>query len=143
MPTADLAADLQVEVFAAALAALRAGKGPHGPMVAWLFGIARHKIADSFRQGRVEDDARRQLAMQPVALYDDDLERIDLLRDAPEVLGWLEDLPTDQRDAVVARVIDERDYAEIAGSLHCSEQIVRKRVSRGLAGLRARSEKTR
>jgi RNA polymerase sigma-70 factor (ECF subfamily) len=37
-------------------------------------------------------------------------------------------------------VIDERSYADIAGELRCSEQVVRKRVSRGLAQLRARLE---
>jgi RNA polymerase sigma factor (sigma-70 family) len=141
LPSADVAADLLLEVFAAALAGLRGGNGPRGPVAAWLFGIARHKIADSYRQGRVETAARHGLGMQPVSFDDDDLQRIEALRGPPELLGWLEELPADQRDAVTARVIDERDYAEIAGALSCSEQIVRKRVSRGLAGLRARMEK--
>ena len=35
-----------------------------------------------------------------------------------------------------ARVIDELDYDEIATALSCSELVVRKRVSRGLAQLR-------
>jgi DNA-directed RNA polymerase specialized sigma24 family protein len=38
---------------------------------------------------------------------------------------------------VTARVIEERDYGEIAGQLSLSEQVVRKRVSRGLARLRS------
>jgi RNA polymerase sigma-70 factor (ECF subfamily) len=33
-------------------------------------------------------------------------------------------------------VVDERDYAEIAKDLRCSEAVVRKRVSRGLARMR-------
>jgi DNA-directed RNA polymerase specialized sigma24 family protein len=37
-------------------------------------------------------------------------------------------------------VIDERDYAEIAEQMRCSEQVARKRVSRGLAAMRARLE---
>jgi RNA polymerase sigma-70 factor (ECF subfamily) len=46
-------------------------------------------------------------------------------------------LPADERAAVRARVIDELGYGEIARSLGCSEMVVRKRVSRGLARLRA------
>lgn len=34
----------------------------------------------------------------------------------------------DERRAVRARVIDERDYGEIARSLGCSEMVIRKRV---------------
>ncbi|MGH2930562.1 MAG: sigma factor-like helix-turn-helix DNA-binding protein, partial [Solirubrobacteraceae bacterium] len=45
--------------------------------------------------------------------------------------------PTDERAAVRARVIEEREYGEIARSLGCSEMVIRKRVSRGLARLRA------
>ena len=49
-------------------------------------------------------------------------------------------LPPAQRDAVRERVLDERDYEEIAERLECSSQVVRKRVSRGLAALRAHVE---
>jgi RNA polymerase sigma-70 factor (ECF subfamily) len=46
-------------------------------------------------------------------------------------------LPADARSAVLARVVEERDYGEIAASLRCSEMVVRKRVSRGLQALRS------
>jgi RNA polymerase sigma-70 factor (ECF subfamily) len=49
----------------------------------------------------------------------------------------LSDLPEDLREAVVARVLEERDYDEIAAKLGCSQQVVRKRVSRGLTRLRS------
>jgi RNA polymerase sigma-70 factor (ECF subfamily) len=39
---------------------------------------------------------------------------------------------------VLAHVVEDRDYAEIADHLRCSESVVRKRVSRGLAALRVR-----
>jgi len=57
------------------------------------------------------------------------------------VLGLLDRLPAVQRDAVHARVIDERSYAELAAELRISEANARKRVSRGLAALRAELEK--
>ncbi len=51
-------------------------------------------------------------------------------------LSLLDALPADQRAAVRARVIDGRDYAELAGELDCTELVVRQRVSRGLRTLR-------
>src|ERR671916_661359 len=44
-------------------------------------------------------------------------------------------LPADQRAAIEARVLDEREYAEIASSARTSASVIRQRVSRGLAGL--------
>jgi DNA-directed RNA polymerase specialized sigma24 family protein len=48
----------------------------------------------------------------------------------------LDGLAVEQRDAVRARVIDDRSYDEIAVALRCSPAAARKRVSRGLARLR-------
>jgi RNA polymerase sigma-70 factor (ECF subfamily) len=47
-------------------------------------------------------------------------------------------LAVEQRDAITARFINGLDYPEIAVEMQCSEQVVRKRVSRGLSALRAR-----
>jgi RNA polymerase sigma factor (sigma-70 family) len=75
----------------------------------------------------------------PVLAVDDELiERIEATASDGRALKLLARLPADQREALTARVVDERDYAEIAGEISCSESVVRKRVSRGLATLRAR-----
>jgi RNA polymerase sigma factor (sigma-70 family) len=50
----------------------------------------------------------------------------------------LAELPPEQREAVEARVLHDREYGEIAGELSCSEAVVRQRVSRGLRALRLR-----
>lgn len=50
----------------------------------------------------------------------------------------LETLPGEQRQAIEARVVHEREYLEIAQELRCSEALVRQRVSRGLRTLRSR-----
>ena len=106
--------------------------------MAWLFGIARNNLAMSRRQGRVEARARRRLGMAPLVLTDEAIERIsDLDHTALELVH---DLPDEQQAAVRARVIDERDYPDIAKDLRCSEAVVRKRVSRGLGAVRARME---
>jgi DNA-directed RNA polymerase specialized sigma24 family protein len=39
-------------------------------------------------------------------------------------------------------VLDERPYHEIAGELRCSELVIRKRVSRGLARVREQLRET-
>lgn len=133
----ELAADLTAEVFAAALAACPRYQPRRAPASAWLFAIAQHKLARSRRRGAVEDRARRRLGMAPIRLDDVDLERIDELAEGSEALmRMLDELPHDQREAVRARVLEERPYEEIAGRLSCSAAVVRQRVSRGLARLR-------
>jgi RNA polymerase sigma-70 factor (ECF subfamily) len=138
----ELAADLAAETFAAALLASSRYREAIAPPRAWLYAIARHKLADSLRRGQVEDRARRKLRMSPVELNDDDLTRVEEIAAAERPGGaafeLLDELPEDVRNALGARVLDGRDYSDIATELRCSEQVVRKRVSRGLAQLRAR-----
>jgi RNA polymerase sigma factor (sigma-70 family) len=135
----ELTADLTAEVFAAALLAAERYRPGERPALAWLYGIAAHKLADSRRRGRVEDEARRRLAFEPLAIDDADLARVEELADVGggAAESALLSLPPDQRDAVLARVVEERPYAEIASEMHCSELLVRQRVSRGLRALRA------
>jgi RNA polymerase sigma-70 factor (ECF subfamily) len=136
----ELTADLTAEVFAAALIAARRYRPGGRPALAWLYGIAAKKFADSRRRRRVETDARRRLALDPIGLEDDDLERIPSIARSGDLAAAVASLPEDQRSAVLARVVDERDYSEIAADLACSEMVVRKRVSRGLRVLRERLE---
>jgi RNA polymerase sigma factor (sigma-70 family) len=131
---AEVAADLTAETFAAALASVRRFRASRGPAGVWLFGIAHNTLAMSARRGRVEASARRRLGIPPLELTDALIERIDAL--AGPALELVGELPPEQEQAVRARVIDERDYAEIAKDLRCSEAVVRKRVSRGLAQMR-------
>jgi RNA polymerase sigma-70 factor (ECF subfamily) len=138
----DVAADLAAETFAQALAGARSFDPALGSPRAWLFGIARHQLADAWERGRVEDRARRRLGIEPLALTDGALERIEELgsHSGAGALELLAELPADQRRAVQGRVLEERDYGELARSLACSESVVRQRVSRGLRSLRARLE---
>jgi RNA polymerase sigma factor (sigma-70 family) len=136
----ELAADLAAEVFAAALAAAasfdseRAGSASAG---GWLFAIAHNTLSTSLRRGRVAATARRRLGMrEPLSLDDLDLERIEALGATAPLSELLADLPAPEREAVLARVLEERDYDELAADLGCSELVVRKRVSRGLIRLR-------
>ena len=131
---ADLAADLTSETFAAALSGRRRYRPRKGAAAAWLFGIASRKLADAQRRGYAERRMCRRLGMERIDLTDADVAHIEALGES--VL--LEGLPPAQADAIRAHVVDERGYDEIAGDLHTSEAVVRKRVSRGLATARRR-----
>jgi RNA polymerase sigma factor (sigma-70 family) len=134
----EVAADLTAETFAAALASAHRFKPRREPAAAWLFGIAGNTLAMSRRRGRVEARARQRLGMAPLELSDEAIERIAELDHV--ALTLVDDLPADQQEAVRARVIDERDYADIAKDMRCSEAVVRKRVSRGLRTMRTHLE---
>ncbi len=76
VPDPELAFDLAAETFAAVVTGASTYDGS-GPPAAWLFGIARNKLRESLRRGRVEDEARRALGLEPVRLDDEDLERVE------------------------------------------------------------------
>ena len=135
VPDAELAMDLAAETFAAALGSLSSFVPGDEPATAWLFAIARHRWFDALRHGQVEDRARRVLEMQALVVDDHALAVIERLA-AAGAMDLLDALPDDQRDAVIARHLDDREYDEIAAQLRCSESVVRKRVSRGLTSLK-------
>jgi RNA polymerase sigma factor (sigma-70 family) len=132
----EVAADLMAETFAAALANAHKYKAGQGPPVAWLFGIARNLLIDSYRRGQVIARARERLALEPLELEDSDIARIHELAGLPSTEELLADLTPEEAQALRARVIDERSYTDIADELRCSPAVVRQRVSRGLAHLR-------
>jgi RNA polymerase sigma factor (sigma-70 family) len=133
----EAAADLTAETFAAALVARGRYEPRATPAAAWLFGIAQHKLTDFRRRGSAETRMRSRLGMERVAVSAEDAELIRWLGEEVAV-AMVADLPPDQRDAIRAHVIEDRDYAEIARSGQLSEATVRKRVSRGLQVLRER-----
>jgi RNA polymerase sigma-70 factor (ECF subfamily) len=85
----------------------------------------------------VLDETRVRLALEPLAIDDDSLERLSELAD-DIAMEALRALPGEQRQAVEARVLEDRDYGELAVTLDCSESVVRQRVSRGLRAIRDR-----
>jgi RNA polymerase sigma-70 factor (ECF subfamily) len=92
-------------------------------------------MMDSARRGQVESDSRARVGMGRVELDAEQLEVIADRADVPlrETLASLEAV---QRGAVIRRVVLEESYRAIAADMRCSEQVARKRVSRGLARLR-------
>jgi RNA polymerase sigma factor (sigma-70 family) len=136
----ELSADLAAEVFAAAMLAAGRYRPEQSSALPWLCGIARNKVSESRRRGRAEDRARRRLGIPREPLDDEDLARVDeIAGEAPVVFELVEELPAAQRSALLARVVDERGYREIAGDVGISEAAARQRVSRALIWLRTRT----
>jgi RNA polymerase sigma-70 factor (ECF subfamily) len=137
----ELAADLTAETFAAALGSIATYQAERGEPRPWLFGIAHHVLARSLDRGRVENEARRKLAMPRLIIDDAAIERIEEIASLNgSASHLLSELSPPIRDAISGRVVDEQNYRELAQALACSESVVRQRVRRGLAQMRARLE---
>jgi RNA polymerase sigma-70 factor (ECF subfamily) len=138
----DVAVDLLAETFATAFEDRGQFRGSDAEAAgAWLFSIARHRLADYFRRGQVERRMLGRLGVERRPLTDAEYDRIEELAASHElrraVAGELAALPIDQREAVRLRVVEERSYEELARSLGISEQTARARVSRALRALRS------
>jgi RNA polymerase sigma factor (sigma-70 family) len=137
---AQTAADLTAETFAQAFGSRKRFRDTGNPARAWLFGIAHHQLAREARGRRISDRyRRRRLGMEPVAVDDLSLERIEALADfatiRDEVRSALRRLPANQANAVLLRVGYELPYDEVAQRLGCSPGAARVRVTRGLTRL--------
>src|ERR1700722_3245074 len=137
--SAEVALDLTAETFAAALEAAPRYVPRPEPARGWLYGIAWNKLREARRLGHAEETARRALGMAPIVLTDEGIERIEAVAGAA---AMLQALPAEQRNAVQARVLDDRSDDDIAAELQCSPGVVRQRVSRGVRSIRSRLEAT-
>lgn len=132
----ETAAELTADVFAEAFASRHRYQSSRGPGRAWLFGIANHRMAMSFRKQARGRAARERLGVERIAFEDADLVAAERELCADRSLARLVDgLPPSERDAVIAHVIEERSYADIANATSANEAAIRQRVSRGLARL--------
>ncbi len=104
------------ESFAGALLAVRDSDRPiPDEPLAWLLTIARNKLIDSIRHGRVEQAARDRLALAPLEIDDEDIARIEDAAASVDVAASIDGLLSADEHAVLkARIVDERDYADIA-----------------------------
>ncbi len=135
----EVAADLLAETFASLLSVVSDPRRdlPASPP-GWLLVTARNLLIDRHRHGIAAEAASRKLQLAPIALDDRDVELVIEAGQDDELLRRIHELlPVEQADALTARVIDELDYDFIAGRAHTSEAVIRKRVSRALATLRA------
>jgi len=136
----EVARDLTAETFAQAFEHRRRFRGTTDAEAAgWLYGIARHQLSRYARRGAVSRKAIARLGIEVPAVSEDDLERIvelaELAQLRQQVAAAFAELPPDQHEALRLRVVDERDYGDVATILGISEQTARARVSRALRRL--------
>src|SRR5215471_10632104 len=121
--SAALAEDLTAETFLAAVAASRQGSLPE-VNVAWLVGVARHKLVDHWR--REEREQRSLAAAEPTTPDVDD--PWDEWFDAEAAHAALARLPVPQRAALTLRYLDGLPVATVAEhlgrSLHATETLL-------------------
>jgi len=121
--SATLAEDLTAETFLAAVAASRQGSLSE-VNVAWLVGVARHKLVDHWR--RLEREQRSLAAADPAAADIDD--PWDEWFDAEAAHAALARLPVPQRAALTLRYLDGLPVASVAEhlgrSLHATETLL-------------------
>jgi RNA polymerase sigma-70 factor (ECF subfamily) len=133
-----LAEEVTQEVFLALIRDSQQFDPARGPLLAYLYGVARHQVLRRIERDRTyvpletEDLDRVLTAKGSVA---DDLlrrETVDTVRRA--VLS----LPANYREVVVLCDLQEMTYEQAAGLLECAVGTVRSRLHRGRALLAAK-----
>jgi RNA polymerase sigma-70 factor (ECF subfamily) len=131
--TPEAAADLTADVFLAAIQAADSYDPRAGPAKAWLFGIARHRIADSYRAAARESRATAEVVGREL-LDADDLarihERLDAESAARDLYERLDSIPEPERAVLELVAIDELTVAEAAGALQITTVAARVRLHR-------------
>src|SRR3954471_320791 len=106
--SSEQAFDLTAETFAKAVAALEQFDPERGSARGWVFAIAGNEVRQAVRRGRVEDRVRRELGMSPIVLDDPALARLESRFDDSALAEALAELSADERDAIGARVLEDR-----------------------------------
>jgi RNA polymerase sigma factor (sigma-70 family) len=133
----ETAVDLTAETFALALEHRRQFRGDNAQQEqGWLFAIARSLLHAYWRKGRIERAAVARLGIERPSLGTEDIEClhreavIEALRG--RLAEALDAVRPEQAAAIRARVLEEREYAEIAAACETTPDVIRARVSRGL-----------
>jgi len=126
------AQDLTSQTFLSALEGMRKRSASINP-AAWLFGIAKHKLADHYRKRRVQIgldsvEARSHPDPSPEEVA---TTRIEL----DQVIHALRTLAPQQAEALVLRIFAELSAAEVGRMMGKSEAAVKMLVHRGLRKL--------
>jgi RNA polymerase sigma-70 factor, ECF subfamily len=136
----EVATDLMADTFTVALERRDQYRGTTDTELSgWLWSIARSLLRDHERR---EETGRRTallLGRERRALTDREIERIEELAGIRElreaVAAGMSELPAEQREAVILRVLEDLTYAEIAVRMDITASHARTRVFRGLRAL--------
>jgi RNA polymerase sigma-70 factor (ECF subfamily) len=133
------AEDLTGEVFLEVLGAIDRFDGSADGLKAWVFRIARNTLIDHFRK---ESRRRHESIDAAPELVDVAELRIDPEAEAlsnverDRIIGFVDDLPPDQREVVMLRIVADLPIAEVAdivGKTQGAVKALQHRAVRGLA----------
>ncbi len=128
--SADVAEDLTQETFLAAVSELRRGRRVEHPL-AWVVGIARHKLIDHYRR---RERAERLFSAGDVEPLEAPAEGTEAVRE--RTIAALARVPAAQRAALVLRHLDGFTVPEVAGALGRSIEAVESLLVRGRASFK-------
>lgn len=133
--SAEDAEDVTQEVFANVAARLDVREAD-SPTLAWLFTVAKRRIADEARRKGRSRTVSLELLGDPAAVEPSYGSEVARVLDAA-----LRTMPDGQRRVVVGRLLQGRSFAELGREVGASEEACRMRLMRGLQHLRAEFEK--
>src|SRR5262245_29728601 len=113
-----LAEDLTQDTFAVAVVAARSGR-PEALSLAWVLGVARHKVIDHYR--RVSRDERR---LSVLAAGGDDVDYLPVLsgQEPARIVQALAGVSAEHRLVLVLKYLDDLSVEQIAVELDKSSQ---------------------
>ncbi len=132
--SAQLAEDLTAETFLGAVDAIDRGR-VHEVTVAWLIGIARHKLADHWRRAAREERRLQAVATTegaPTALEDPWEVHLDVVRARQTLAG----LGAHHRSVLTLRYLDGLPVTDVAAHLHRSVLATEALLTRAKAAFR-------
>jgi len=133
------AEDLAAEVFVRMVAGIRRYRHRGKPILAWLYTIARHLLADYYRRNR--RGARLPLDERLVAGSGNPVAAVEGQLAADCLQRALRRLSEAQRQVIVAKFVEDRSNREVADLLDKTEGAVKSLQHRALAALRRAIEK--
>lgn len=126
------AQDLTSQTFLAALNSIQAFSGS-GFFCGWLFGIARHKVADYYRSQR--DEAHLEMIEDFSDPNPSPEEKVSTQLQLAQVSKALETLIPEQAEAILLRIFGELSASEVGKIMGKSEAAIKMLVCRGLKNL--------
>lgn len=130
------AQDLTSQTFLAAMEGLKSYRSTQ-PFVAWLLGIARHKVADQFRRQKPQVELETAVFLPDDTHNSDPDDQIDQQLDIARVTRKLQTLAPDRAEVITLRLFAGLEVPDIARMLGKNEAAVRMLLFRGLRDLQA------
>jgi RNA polymerase sigma-70 factor (ECF subfamily) len=133
------AEDVVQEAYVKAYRALSEGRFDQRARVeTWLYRIVTNGSIDAMRSRGRRPEPRETVPESGWDTIGSAEARVALV----ELAEFMQDLPPEQRAALVLKSVEDKTTAEIAEILECSEGAVEQRLVRARAALRKRSEST-